>query len=251
MKAKSIQSILASAVLAVACLPGLAAAQSVVDADADQVLRAMTTYMAGLKQFTVQTENTLEIVTVDGQKIQFTSPATLTVSRPDKLMATRRGDIVDQAFYYDGKSLTLYNLATKHYATVAAPDNVDAMLEFARTRLDVFAPASDLIDTRAYEYLMQDVTKGAYLGMAVVGGHRCHHLAFRSLDLDWQLWVREGKQPLPCKYVITSREVTGAPQFTLTLVKFDTAPKISAGQFRFVPPAGAKAIEFIQPVPTR
>lgn len=251
MNAKSLRSIFAGAALAAACLPWPAVAQSAVDAEADQVLRAMTTYMAGLKQFSAQTENTLEMVTVDGQKIQFTSPATLTVSRPDKLLAARRGDIVDQAFYYDGKTLTLYNPSTKYYATMAAPENIDAMLEFAQTKLDIFAPASDLIDTRAYDYLMQDVRKGTYLGLAVVGGHRCHHLAFRSVDLDWQLWVREGKQPLPCKYVITSREMTGAPQFTLTIVKFDTAPKVSADQFRFVPPAGAKAVEFIAPAPAR
>jgi hypothetical protein len=251
MKIKPVQSIMAGVALAAACLPWPAIAQPVVDAEADAVLRAMTTYMAGLKKFSVQTENTLEIVSVEGQKIQFTSPAKVTVSRPDKLLAERRGDIVDQMFYYDGKTLTLYNPGSKHYATVAAPADVDAMLEFARTRLDVFAPGGDLIDSRSYEYLMQDVTQGSYLGMAVVGGQRCHHLAYRAAEVDWQLWVREGKQPAPCKYIITSREVTGAPQFTVQVTKFDPAPKISAGQFRFVPPAGARPINFMPPAPAR
>lgn len=251
MKPKSLHSIIAGTAFAAACLPWPAVAQSNVDAKADAVLRAMTTYLASLKQFSAQTENTVEIVTTDGQKIQYTSPAKITISRPDKMLAERRGDIIDQMFYYDGKSLTLYNPGTKHYATVPAPENIDAMLEFARTRLDVFAPGGDLIDTRAYEYLMQDVRQGTYLGMAVVGGERCHHLAYRSLDVDWQLWVREGKQAVPCKYVITSRDVAGAPQFTVSLVKFDAAPKVSAAQFRFVPPAGAKSVEFMPPVPSR
>lgn len=249
MKAKSTNPILTCATLALASIPWLAVAQSV-DPEADKVLRGMTTYMAGLKQFSAQTENTLELVTMDGQKIQFTSPATVTVSRPDKLMAERRGDIVDQAFYYDGKTLTLYNPGTKHYATVPAPADVDAMLEFARTQLDIIAPGADLIDSNAYEHLTQDVRTGTYVGIATVGGHRCHHLAYRSIDVDWQLWVRDGKQAIPCKYVITSREVAGAPQFTVNILNFDPTPKVSDAQFRFVPPADAKPVEFM-PVPSR
>jgi hypothetical protein len=239
---------LACATLVAACFAWPAFAQPAgVDAQADKVLRAMTTYMAGLKQFSAQTENTLEAVTTDGQKIQFTAPAAITVSRPDKLFAERRGDIVDQSFYYDGKSLTLYNKDTKHYAKVPAPANLDAMLEFARTKLDLIAPGADLVDTRAYQMLTQDVTAGTYVGLAVVGGQRCHHLAFRAAEVDWQLWVREGNLPVPCKYVITSKTIAGAPQFSVQIVKWDAAPKIAAAKFRFVPPAGAKTVEFLPP----
>jgi hypothetical protein len=238
--------VIACAALAAACCSWPVFAQPAgVDAKADAVLRSMTKYMAGLKQFSLQAESSLEVVTTEGQKIQFIAPATLTVSRPDKLHAERRGDIADQTFHYDGKSLTLYDPTTKYYATVPAPANIDAMLDFARTKLDVFAPGSDLIDTRAYERLTQDVKAGTYLGLAVVGGHRCHHLAYRGAEVDWQLWVREGNQPIPCRYVITSKDIAGAPQFTTQIVKFDTAPKIDAAKFRFTPPAGAKPVEFL------
>ena len=90
-----------------------------IDPEADQVLRAMTTYMAGLKQFSARTENTLEMVTKDGQKIQFIAPAAVTVARPNKLFAERRGDIVNQQFFYNGKTLTQFNPDTKLYATVS------------------------------------------------------------------------------------------------------------------------------------
>jgi len=216
-----------------------------VDPQADKIFRAMTSYVSGLKQFSAQAENTIEVVTAAGQKIQFTAPASVTVSRPDKLYAERQGDIVNQKFYYDGKTLTLYNPDTKHYATVPAPGNLDAMLELARTKLDVIAPGGDLIDTRSYQLLMQDVTAGAYLGLAVVGGQRCHHLAFRAAEVDWQIWVRDGDRPLPCKYVITSKAVAGAPQFSINILKWDAGPKVAADKFRFVPPAGAKKIEFL------
>ncbi len=237
---------LSGAAFATACLPWSASAQPAgVEAKADTVLRAMTTYMTSLKQFVVHTENSLEAVTAEGQKIQFVAPAALTVARPDKLKAERRGDVVEQSFFYDGKTLTLFNPGTKHYAKVPAPATIDAMLEFAKTKLDVVAPGSDLVDTRAYDKLMQDVKSGTYVGLEVVGGQRCHHLAYRGVEVDWQLWVREGVQPLPCRYVITSKGVVGSPQFTMQVVTVNTKPAIAAGMFRFVPPAGAKAVEFL------
>ena len=245
MMSRSLSALGACVVLA-AVLPGTVSAQPAgVEPRADAVLRSMTTYLLGLQKFSVTTENTLELVTTEGQKIQFTAPATMTVARPNKLVAQRRGDIVDQMMYYDGKSLTLYNPATQHYATVAAPATLDAMLDLASERLDLIAPGADLIDTRSYARLMQDVRSGLYLGTAVVAGQRCHHLAYRGLDVDWQLWVREGKQPAPCRYVITSKTVAGAPQFAVQVLKWDTAPDVSAARFRFVAPKGAKAIEFL------
>ena len=184
MTSRSLSALCACVVLA-AALPGAVSAQPAgVEPRADAVLRSMTAYVSGLKKFSVTTENTLEVVSTEGQKIQFTAPAKMTVARPNKLVAQRRGDIVDQMMYYDGKSLTLYNPATQHYATVAAPATLDAMLDLASERLDLIAPGADLIDTRAYERLMQDVLSGAYLGISIVAGQRCHHLAYRGLDVD-------------------------------------------------------------------
>jgi hypothetical protein len=216
-----------------------------IDPEADKVLRSMSTYLAGLTQFSAQTENTLEVVTKDGQKIQFSAPAQVTVSRPNQLFAERRGDIVNQMFYYDGKTLTLFNPDSNFYATVPAPATVDEMLDFARGQLDIIAPAADLIDTRVYQRLMETTTSGDYLGLVQIGGQRCHHLAYRAGTVDWQIWVREGSQPLPCRYVITSTDVVGQPQFTVQFINWDTAPKIPAGTFSFAPPAGAKAIDFL------
>lgn len=234
-----------SVLFALCCAVANAADPPAIDPQADRVLRDMTRYMANQKQFTATTENTIEAVTDGGQKIQFTVPGTITVSRPNKFVAQRRGDIIDQTFYYDGKTLTLYNVGTKHFATVPAPASIDAALDFARDTLDIIAPAADLIDTRAYERLTQYATSGAYLGLAVVGGHRCHHIAYRAGVVDWQLWVREGNQPLPCKYVVTSTDIEGDPQFTMQVTSWDGAPKITDSTFAFAPPGDARRIDFL------
>jgi hypothetical protein len=188
------------------------------------------------------------VVLHSGQKLQFDNGASASVLRPNKLVARRKGDLVNQAFYYDGKRLTLYNSDQKYYATVAAPDTVEAMLDYARESLDVIAPAGDLLYRNAFEILMRDVKSGFVVGKAVVAGVRCDHLAFRNVDVDWQIWIQEGAKPLPRKFVITSTQVAGAPQFAVVMTNWDTAPKLAEGTFAFAPPKDANRTEFL-PLP--
>jgi hypothetical protein len=216
-----------------------------IEPQAEKLLKASTDFLASQKQFSVETRSSLEVVLVSGQKIQFDHTARQSIQRPNKLRAERVGDLVDQAFYYDGKSLTLYNPGEKYYATVAAPGTLEEMLDFARTSLDIVAPAGDLIYKNAFEILMTDVTQGFVVGKGIVEGVRCDHLAFRAPHVDWQIWIQEGSQPLPRKLVITTRDVVNAPQFAVVATKWNLQPKLAAQTFSFSPPKDAKKVEFV------
>jgi hypothetical protein len=171
--------------------------------------------------------------------------ARLSAQRPNKLRAERTGDLVQQVFTYDGKSLTLFNPQDKVYAQVAAPDTLEGMIEFARTKLDIVAPAGDLLNKNAYDILMDGVTDGFVVGKAVIEGVRCDHLAFRAPHVDLQIWVQEGAQPLPRRLVITTRDLDNAPQFAVTITKWNLKPTFGAQTFAFNPPAGAKKVDFL------
>ena len=54
------------------------------------------------------------------------------------------------------------------------------------------------------------------------------------------LWTSGGK-----KYVITTKWVTGAPQYSVRFREWNTAPQFKAGTFDFTAPEGAKRIESI------
>ena len=214
--------------------------------EAEKLLRRMSDYLAARKQFTVQTENTLEVVLTSGQKLQFASPATASVWRPNKLRADRKGDIFNQEFFYDGKNLTLYNPKENLYATTAAPTTIDEMLDFAREKLDVIAPGAEILYSNAAERMLKVTTSGFVVGPSIVGGVKTAHLAFRGAEVDWQIWIEEGGRPLPRKFVLTSKQVKGEPQFTVLVRSWDLAPKLTEQMFTFTPPKGAKKIEFLQ-----
>jgi hypothetical protein len=227
-------------------LPDVARAQAAsVDPDVAGMVKRMTDYVGKLPHFSVDTAATLEAVLHSGQKIQFTSATRTTLQRPDKLRSERIGDIVSQLFYYDGRKLTIYNPQDGYYATVAAPATIEGMMDFAREKLDVVAPAGDLVTLDAYQRLMDGVTQGVWVGKSAIGGVRCDHLAFRSGVIDWQIWIEDGEKPLPRKFVITSLDVAQAPQFEVVMSNWSLEPAIPAGYFDFTPPPGARAIEFL------
>ena len=213
--------------------------------EAQRLLKASTDFLAKQQQFSAETRNTLEVVLKSGQKIEFNHQARMSAQRPNKLRAERTGDLVDQVFVYDGKTLTLHNPQAKAYAQVAAPDTLEGMLEFARTQLDIVAPAGDLLNKNAYDILMDGVTDGFVVGKAMIEGVRCDHLAFRAPHVDLQVWIQEGAQPLPRRLVLTTRDVTTAPQFAVTITRWNLKPTLGANTFAFSPPAGAKTIDFM------
>jgi hypothetical protein len=218
---------------------------SEVDPDAIALLRRTTDYLTSLKQFRMETDTTIEVVLSTGQKLQFGHRVTVGVQRPNKLRAERVGELVGQVFYYDGKSLSMSIPTKGYYATVPAPPTLEAMLDFARDKLDVIAPGADLVYKNAFERLTEGLTSAFVVGEAAVGGVRCVHIALRNPEVDWQIWIQEGDKPLPRKFVVTSKKMPQAPQFVVTISKWDAAPMLNDAMFRFVPPKGSRQIDFL------
>lgn len=213
--------------------------------EAKQILKASTDFLSSQQRFSADTRNTLEIVLKSGQKIEFNSTGRQSVQRPNKLRSERSGDLVEQLFVYDGKSLTLYQPQEKVYAQVAAPATLEEMLDFARIKYDVVAPFGDMLFKNAYDILMDGVTEGIVVGQAVIEGVVCDHLAFRAEFVDWQIWIQQGAQPLPRRIVITTLDLPNAPQFAVTVTRWDLEPKFDAQTFTFTPQAGVKQIEIL------
>ena len=219
-----------------------------IESEAGQILRQMSDYLGSLEQFTFRAENTIDSVTGSGQKLQSSAHVDIAIQRPDRFRVTRKADIVDQAFYFDGRTLTLYGKQVNYYANmrVSKTVDIDTALDLAREEVGVIVPASDLVYQDAYRELMEDVESGMVVGSSTVGGVEVHHLAFRGSEVDWQIWVEKGDRPLPRKYLITSKWIAGAPQFTAVFSDWDFDPRLSELLFTFTPPAGASKIEFVK-----
>lgn len=216
-----------------------------VDPAATQILQRMTDYLISLHQFTVHTQTTLEDLLESGHRVDFDISANVIVSRPNQLRAERRGDLADQVFYYDGKTLTLHNPSDKVYATEPAPGTIEELLDFARESLGLIVPVADLVYRNVFPLLMQDVNFAKVVDKAVIGGVKCDHLVFSRPGVDFQVWVAADGRPLPYKYVVTDTGTPALLSVTTVMSNWNVAPAVADSRFAFVPPKGAKPITFM------
>ena len=218
-----------------------------VDPMADKVLKQMSDYLKGLDHFMVRAETAYETVLDNGQKLTYLNQVAVYLQRPNRLYVHRTGMVRDQEIFYNGKTLTIFGRKKKLYAVAQVPSTLDEMFDYAISELHLPAPGCDLFYTDVYEGLMADVESGTYVGKNKVNGVMCHHLAYRNSEVDWQLWVEEGPRPIPRKYIITSKWVTGAPEYSMTVLELDSKTPIPDAIFTFKPPKDAKKIAFLTP----
>lgn len=216
-----------------------------IEPEADKILKSMSIYLAELAALSMKADIDLELITRNGQKLQLSSSAAMVMKRPDKFHLKRQGGVAEVEIIFDGETLALHLENLNVYTLIAVPGTIDDAIRAYELETGVPAPAADLLFTDPYAVLSTGVESGAYIGTAYVDGVECHHLAFREADVDWQLWVRAGDEPLPMKYVITSKWHTGAPQYEIRLRDWNVNPSISDDQFVFSAPQDARQLETI------
>jgi hypothetical protein len=216
-----------------------------VEPKADQCLKAMSSYLAGLKTYSFQVEELFDDVLDDGQKIQLGNERHLQVRRPDKVFGEGEGDTKNSQFYYNGKTASIVDRAHETYATVAVPGTIDAMLEDLHERYDTHQTLADFLFSDPYRVFTEHVQGGTCVGLHYVGKTKCHHLAFRQELLDWQIWIDAGQQPLPRKYVITFTGQKNHPQYTAIIHRWEVNPKLSDDLFEFHPPQAFHKVDFL------
>jgi hypothetical protein len=212
------------------------------EAQARSLLKAMSDYLAGQKAISFDYDSNLEIVSTQQQKIGLASSGTLTLNRPDKLHATRTGGFANVEMVFDGKTLTLLGKNANLYAQVEAPGTIDQLVDVLRDKYHRPVPAADLLMSDPYKELMPLVTDVKDLGSGVIHGMECDHLAFRTKEVDWQIWIAQGARPYPCRYVITSKKVTGWPQYTLDISAWKVGSEVASDGFKLEVPADAKKL---------
>ncbi len=203
------------------------------DAAAKILVKAMSDYMAAQKAISFSFDTDLEIVTKDNQKLDLASSGTVTLNRPDKIRVTRHGGFADVEVVFDGKTLSLLGKNANLYGQVDVPGSIDHLIDVLQDKYNRPVPGADLLESNMYDELMPSVIDVKDLGSGVIGGVECDHLAFRTDEVDWQIWIAQGARPYPCRYVITSKLVADAPEYSVQISDWKTGNEVTSSDFSF------------------
>lgn len=210
--------------------------------DAGKILKAMSDYVTSQKTISLTFDSDVEVITPEVEKIQFTSSGKMLLSRPDKLRVSRTGGYADVEIVFDGKTVSALGKNINAYTQMDAAGSIDQLIGKLRGMNVLSAPGADFLGSRVFDELMDGVISAKHIGLGVIDGVECEHLAFRGTDVDWQIWIETGSRPIPRKYVITSKGVGAAPQYTLRIKEWKTDSPAGADAFAFVAPAGANKV---------
>jgi hypothetical protein len=86
------------------------------------------------------------------------------------------------------------------------------------------------------------VTGGRLVGRETIDSVETSHLAFEGEAVDWQIWIQEGSQPLPLRFVVTTKGIRGQPQFTVRLTRWEPGIRVPAATFAYEAPVSAQRV---------
>jgi len=216
------------------------------DPRAQEMLRRCSDFLAAEPFFSVNAEVWQDAVLSSGQRVQATRTIDLKVRRPNRLYAEVQSTRRSRGIWYDGKSISILNRKHDLYGAVPAPNSMDEMLDVAMTRYGIAIPLEDLSESHPYSTALKNVSSGTDIGPTTVLGVECEHLAFTQGNVDWQVWIQKGPQPVPRKIVITYKDEDGSPQYTALLSKWDFQTRLPDFVFKFEPPPNASKIKITE-----
>lgn len=234
---------MSAVLLSLMILLGTSAGVKADEEDAKRLLKAMSDYLGAQSALSFGFDATLEIVTKDDQKLALASSGTLTLNRPDKIRVTRSGGFADVEMLFDGKTLTLFGKNANLYTQVDVPGTIDHLVDELRDKYNKPVPGADLLLSNVYDELMPEVVDAKDLGSGVIGGVECDFLAFRTEEVDWQIWIAQGDRPYPCRYVITSKLVATGPQYSIQIRDWKTGDEVTLDDFGFENTTNARKID--------
>ncbi len=225
----------------------LAAAEApAIDPQAEEVLKAAADLLKAADQFRFEAEVTVDDHIPLGPMIEYSGSLSAAVKRPGGLRALFSEDLPYASFWYDGETFTLLNGGLNLYARWAAPPTNDAMMEKLGTETGVSLPLPSLFSADPYRLWMEGPESVHYAGRSRIRGQTAHHIVIVQEEVDAQVWVADGEEPVLLKVMLTDKVLFGLPRFTAHFTGWEFSPGLAARDFAFTPPDGARRIEFEQ-----
>ncbi len=148
---RRVRSMLLPAILIIGgALSNVVAGASDIEAQADRILRQMSEYLRTAGEFTFHADIAYDSVLTDGEKIQYGSTSDIAVRRPNRLHVETRGDERQRRIFYDGHTMTLYDVAAGVYAVTAVPAEIDKAVDFIFDKYGFSVPVADLVYADPY-----------------------------------------------------------------------------------------------------
>lgn len=233
------------------------------DTQAVAILRSAVDFIYGAKSYSATLSHTTTISSAPDKKSEFASKYEVSVERPNKLAFVIKDGKLRCAVLSDGQTLCTYAPPLKLYTQQEAPKtltdlfNIDEMT-FVRQDLNSLLFLDQFATTDAMGVILKNVLTLKIIGVERLSDNStAYRLHFTEREIDWDMWIQDGKQPLVRKISIEGEqmskdEIVPVIVKKLIVTQFDewrVNLDIPAERFVFTPPLDAKKVKtFVTPL---
>lgn len=239
------KTLLTLSLVAASLLP-LAAA----DQNADQILRQMSSTLAGTPTFRFEATRDIDAALLPGLAVPGKARISALVQRPDRFSTSAVSKAGERRFVFNGKTLTLFESKKNFYSTVPMRKTIDGLVEELDAKYGFVPPLIDFAVSDPYQEFRRQAKSIIHLGRVKIGGGflglgaiECNHLRLEGPVASADLWISVSDH-LPRRLVATFHR-TGQPQLRIEFQKWDLAAVATPADFTFTPPKGAERIEMM------
>jgi hypothetical protein len=243
----SVFLLVATTVFSASEVPAPATAKQ--ETEARGILSNMADVLSQAAGFSVTIRSSYDAIQQDGQRIEFGEKRTVLLQRPDRLRVdVERSDGDQGLVIFNGQTITAFKAEDNVYAQVEKAGSVDNAIVHLVRNLQTPFPLARMFLTTLSRDMPKWIETVSYVEENTLTTPPTDHLAGRAADVDFQIWVAQGKRPLPQRIVLTYRSEPGQPQFRADFIDWTLTPETDAASFIFTPPEKAEQILFLAPV---
>lgn len=208
-------------------------------------LARMSKFLSSQPTLRFEADIQYDAVQRSGQKVEFGSQRKLAFARPNHVRVdVSHWNGEEELITFDGHHLSATLLGRRVFASREFEGTGAEALELLVDEHGLAAPLADLLRRDLASEIADRVISARHLRTVTIGGLLCDHLAFRAERIDFQLFIRQGDEPFPVRFIIDYHTEAGSPQFRAQLRDWDVAADLPDSLFRFLPAVGAQRIPF-------
>ncbi|WNZ58393.1 DUF2092 domain-containing protein [Microbulbifer sp. MKSA007] len=200
------------------------------DPKAMATLKRMGDYLASLKMMMFNADIFTEVVLENQEKLLIGGTVKYMAMPPKQLRVDLKTDSITRQFIHNGDKFTVIAPRDGYFAEMEAPQPTAEVLTKAAKDYGIEIPFADLLEWGRKENVWSGIKEGFLVNRPMVDGQKTEHWAFRSENLDWEIWIKAGDKPLPLRISTVNTRDPAKPRFIATLKWMEAKPG-AAGQF--------------------
>ncbi len=161
-----------------------------IDPAALALVKATSDKLAAARSISFVTCGAFDVPARNGQPLFYFTRSEVLMVRPSKLRVVVPGDGPPSEFYFDGKTIAVFQPYTDLVATMEAPGTLEEALEAIYKKAGLYFPFVDFIVADPYETLTARLTSAFVIGTSkLVGGTETNIVSLSSKDTHLQIWI--------------------------------------------------------------